>query len=163
MLTSESVIAVLQERVRQRRQEGKYPPGLEQQLEAEFRNIMEVIHRGSDVLGNAQQLLDQCNEEIQNLTKATSTKSRVPGFGIVHWVIGKLIGRQTSAIRIQVRHTLETQQHLLELLLKQLEIQQGSDVRVLNQLRHAMQDRLMMIDVLAQSVLDLEQKVSKGS
>lgn len=149
--------------MRQRRQEGKYPPGLEQQLEAEFTNIMEVIHRGNDVLGNVRRLLDQCNEEIQNLTRTTPTKSRVPGFGIVHWVIGKLIGRQTSSIRIQVRRTLETQQQVLELLLKQLEIQQGSDVRVLNQLRHAMQDRLMMIDVLAQSVIDLEQKVSKGS
>jgi hypothetical protein len=58
---------------------------------------------------------------------------------------------------------LETQQDVLELLLKQLEIQQGTDVRVLNQLSHAMQDRLMMIDALAQSVIELERKVTKGS
>jgi hypothetical protein len=58
---------------------------------------------------------------------------------------------------------LETQQQVLELLLKQLEIQQGTDVRVLNQLSHAMQDRLMMIDVLAQSVIELERKVSEDS
>jgi hypothetical protein len=62
-----------------------------------------------------------------------------------------------------VRATLETQQQVLELLLKQLEIQQGTDVRVLNQLSHAMQDRLMMIDVLAQSVIELERKVSEDS
>jgi hypothetical protein len=92
-----------------------------------------------------------------------SAKSRIPGFGIVHWVIGKFVGRQTAAITLRVRTTLETQQDVLELLLKQLEIQQGTDVRVLNQLSHAMQDRLMMIDALAQSVIELERKVAKGS
>jgi hypothetical protein len=163
MVTSESVIAVLRERVNQRRLEGKYPPGLEQQLEAEFKNIMDVVHRGNDVLGNVQALLNQCKQEIENLSKPIPAKSRVPGFGIVHWVIGKIVGRQTFAITSRVRQTLETQQQVLELLLKQLEIQHGADVRVLNQLSHAMQDRVMMIDALAQSVIELEQKVSKGS
>jgi hypothetical protein len=163
MVTSESVIAVLQDRVRQRRLEGKYPPGLEQQLEAEFKNIMDVVHRGNDVLGSVEALLNQCKKEIETLTEPVSAKSRIPGFGLVHWVINKLVGRQTFAVTSRVRRTLETQQQVLELLLKQLEIQQGADVRVLNQLSHAMQDRVMMIDVLAQSVIELEQKVSKGS
>jgi hypothetical protein len=163
MVTSESVIAVLQERVHQRRMEGKYPHGLEQQLEAEFKNIMEVVHRGNDVLGNVQALLTQCKREIENLNQPVPARSRIPGFGLIHWIISKIVGRQTSAVANRVRQTLETQQQVLELLLRQLEIQQGSDVRMLNQLSHAMQDRLMMIDVLAQSVIELEQKVSKGS
>lgn len=163
MTTSAEIIAELERRVAQRRQEGKYPVGLEQQLEAEFKAIMDVVHRGNDVLGDVRQLLDRCREELTSLQKPVSAKSRIPGFGLVHWVIGKLVGRQTAAITLRVRATLETQQDVLELLLKQLEIQQGTDVRVLNQLSHAMQDRLMMIDALAQSVIELERKVAKGS
>lgn len=163
MVTSEEVISRLKERVHHRRQEGKYPVGLEQQLEAEFKNIMDVVHRGTDVLGDVQRLLDQCKSELSSFEKPISTKSRIPGFSLVHVAIGKIIGRQTVGISSRVRATLETQQEVLELLLKQLEIQQGTDVRVLNQLSHAMQDRLMMIDVLAQSVIELERKVSEDS
>lgn len=163
MTTSAEIIEELERRVAQRRQEGKYPVGLEQQLEAEFKAIMDVVHRGNDVLGDVRQLLDRCREELASLEKPVSAKSRVPGFGLIHWIIGKLVGRQTAAITLRVRVTLETQQEVLELLLKQLEIQQGTDVRVLNQLSHAMQDRLMMIDALAQSVIELERKVAKGS
>lgn len=163
MLNSEDVVALLQARVHQRRQEGKYPVGLEEQLEAEFKNIMEVVHRGNDVLGDVQNLLARCRQELAELEKPVSSKSRIPGFGVVHWLIRKLVGRQTAAVTSRVRRTLETQQEVLELLLKQLEIQQGTDVRVLNQLSHAMLDRLMMIDVLAQSVIELERKFAKGS
>jgi hypothetical protein len=121
------------------------------------------VHRGDDVLGTVEQLLANCRSDLRKITDPVSSKSRVPGFGLIHWVLAKLIGRQTSAITARVRATLETQQQVLELLRRQLEIQQGSDVRILNQLSHAMLDRLMMIDVLAQSVIELEQKVSKGS
>ena len=163
MTTSTEIIAELERRVAQRRQEGKYPVGLEQQLEAEFKAIMDVVHRGTDVLGDVRQLLDRCREELASLQSPVSAKSRIPGFGLIHLLIGKLVGRQTAAITLRVRATLETQQEVLELLLKQLEIQQGTDVRVLNQLSHAMQDRLMMIDALAQSVIELERKVAEGS
>ena len=163
MTTSNEIIDELERRVAQRRQEGKYPIGLEQQLEAEFKAIMDVVHRGTDVLGDVQQLLERCRTELLNLETPISAKSRIPGFGLVHLVIGKLVGRQTAEISSRVRATLETQQEVLELLLKQLEIQQGTDVRVLNQLSHAMQDRLMMIDALAQSVIELERKVAQGS
>lgn len=163
MTTSKEIIDELERRVSQRRQEGKYPVGLEQQLEAEFKAIMDVVHRGNDVLGGVSQLLLQCRTELESLEKPVSAKSRIPGFALIHWIIGKLVGRQTAAITLRVRTTLETQQKVLELLLKQLEIQQGTDVRVLNQLSHAMQDRLMMIDALAQSVIELERKVAEGS
>lgn len=163
MVSSEKVIEALQERVHQRRQEGKYPPGLEQQLEAEFKAIMDVVHRGDDVLGTVEQLLNTCRQELAVLTTPVSSKSRIPGLFVLHWIIGKLVGRQTAAVTARVRTTMEAQQQVLELLLRQLQIQQGTDVRVLNQLSHAMLDRLMMIDVLAQSVVELEQKVSKES
>ena len=163
MTTSEEVIAQLEARVAQRRQEGKYPVGLEQQLEAEFKNIMDVVHRGNNVLDDVSTLLRQCRVDVENLTQPIPNKSRIPGFGLIHALIGKLVGRQTSAVSHRVQATLETQQQVIELLLKQLEIQQGTDVRVLNQLSHAMQDRLMMIDVLAESIVELERKVAKGS
>lgn len=163
MTTSTEIIAELENRVARRRQEGKYPVGLEQQLEAEFKSIMDVVHRGNDVLGDVKFLLDRCRDELASLQEPVSAKSRIPGFALIHWVIGKLVGRHTTAITLRIRATLETQQEVLELLLKQLEIQQGTDVRVLNQLGHAMQDRLMMIDALAQSVLELERKVAEGS
>lgn len=160
MTTSNDIINTLKARVEQRRHEGKYPVGLEEQLEAEFKAIMDVVHRGDDVLGSVEALLVQCKSELEKLTNPVSSTSRIPGLGIVHWLIGKLVGRQTSAVTIRVRAALETQQQVLELLLRQLKIQQGTDVRVLNQLSHAMLDRLMMIDVLAQSVVELEHKIA---
>jgi hypothetical protein len=163
MTTSAEVIAQLEARVAQRRQEGKYPIGLEQQLEAEFKAIMAVVHRGDNVLDDVKQLVEQSNRQVDLLNAPISHKSRIPGFGFVHRLIGKIVGRQTSAIAMRVQNTLELQQKVIELLLKQLEIQQGTDVRVLNQLSHAMQDRLMMIDVLAESIVELERKVAKGS
>jgi len=163
MTTSEEIVDELRRRVTQRRQEGKYPVGLERQLEAEFKNIMDVVHRGTDVLGEVERLLDQCRSELLNLQRPISAKSRFPGFALVHWVIGKIVGRQIVGISSRVQVSLETQQAVLELLLKQLEIQQGNDVRVLNQLSHAMKDRLMMVDVLAQAVIELERKVSRDS
>ena len=163
MTTSTEILAELERRVAIRRQEGRYPIGLEQQMEAEFKTIMDVVHRGTDVLGDVQRLLERCRGELSVFENPISSKSRIPGFAIVHLLIGKFVGRQTAGISARVRATLETQQEVLELLLKQLEIQQGTDVRVLNQLSHAMQDRLMMVDALAQSVIELERKVAKGS
>lgn len=160
MTSTNDVLAEIEARVAARRQEGKYPIGLEEQLEAEFRNILEVVHRGENVLGDIQKLLDECRQDIEKLNGRVSSKSRIPGFGIVHFVIGKLVGRQTTSLAIQVKQTLEKQEQILELMFRQFEIQQGTDVRVLNQLSRAIQDRIMMIDVLAESVLELEKKVS---
>ena len=163
MTTSAEVIAQLEARVAQRRQEGKYPVGLEQQLEAEFKAIMEVVHRGNNVLDDVSALLVRSESLVEDLNAPVSARSRIPGFGLVHKLIGKLVGRQTSEIARRVQETLDVQQQIIEKLTKQLEIQQGTDVRVLNQLSHAMQDRLMMIDVLAEAVVELERKVAKGS
>jgi hypothetical protein len=163
MTTSAEVIAQLEARVAQRRQEGKYPIGLEQQLEAEFKAIMAVVHRGDNVLDDVKHLVEQCERQVKLLNAPISHKSRIPGFGLVHRLIGLIVGRQTSEIAARVQSTLDLQQQVITLLMKQLEIQQGTDVRVLNQLSHAMQDRLMMIDVLAESIVELERKVAKGS
>lgn len=137
--------------------------GLEQQLEAEFKAIMDVVHRGNNVLDDVNSLLQHSERLVAQLNAPVSNHSRIPGFGLVHKLIGKLVGRQTSQVALRVQETLDVQQSIIEMLAKQLEIQQGTDVRVLNQLSHAMQDRLMMIDVLAESIVELERKVAKGS
>ena len=50
MVDLNAVISDLKKRVERGRAEGRYPPGLEQQLDAEFAAILEVVHRGDNSL-----------------------------------------------------------------------------------------------------------------
>jgi hypothetical protein len=51
----------------------------------------------------------------------------------------------------------------LILVEKQLTQQRETDSRVMKQLEHAVMDRILMVDVLAEAVLELERKVGPGT
>ena len=163
MTTSEEVLAELRKRVQARRQEGKYPPDLERQLEAEFAAILEVVHRGEDEVDHIAHLINELRIEILSLNGLISPQSRIPGASVIHRGIGKLVSRQTRGVAQQTQHALQRQLDLLDLVQKQLRAQRDADVRVLHQLETAMRDRLMMVDALAESVLELERKLESDS
>jgi hypothetical protein len=77
--------------------------------------------------------------------------------------VGKLVGRQTRGVAQQTQVALQRQLDVIDLIQKQLRAQRDSDVRVLHQVETAIRDRLMMIDALAESVLELERKASARS
>lgn len=161
MSASDDIIVVLQQRVDQRRREGRYPVGLEQQLQAEFDAIMSVVHADADVLDQIAEMLEGARQGVGELRRPIPLRSRIPGLFLVHWVMGKLVRRHVSVLADRMASTLEMQQQALDLMRRQLEIQRGADSRVLNQLGHAMHDRLMMIDVLAEAIVNIESKVDR--
>lgn len=162
MTTSTELIDELERRVAQRRQEGKYPVGLEQQLEAEFKAIIDVVHRGTDMVGELTLLLEEAQKKVNVLNGLISPKSRIPFGSIYHRIVGRLFGHHTRGVANQAREALEMQMRALELIRLQMQQQRDNDARILNQLGHAMRDRLMMVDVLAEAVVELERKVSLG-
>jgi len=163
MTTSEEVLTELRRRVENRRQEGKYPPDLERQLEAEFAAILEVVHRGEDEVDHIAHLVAVLRQEVSALNGLISTQSRFPGGRAYHRIVGKLVGRQTRGVAQQTQVALQRQLDVIDLIQKQLRAQRDADVRVLNQVETAIRDRLMMIDALAESVLELERRASAWS
>lgn len=161
-MNSEEVIAELRRRVAERRAAGKYPPGLEQQLTAEFDAIMSVVHRGGDSVDEISRSIEQLRREIEHVNGLIIPDSRIPGGGIYHRLVGRLVGRQTRGVATQVREALRTALATLELMRRQLQEQRDADSRVLNQVTHLTLDRLMMIDVLAEAVVELERKAAQG-
>lgn len=161
MTTSAEIISELERRVAQRRQEGKYPPGLEAQLEAEFKAITDLVHRGNDSLPQLQTLLDETRTRLEALDAILVPRSHFPVKPTVMRVLNRVTGRRRRAITDNVRGVLETNVKMLEMVHEQLRQQRDYDVRQLNQLTHAMQDRLMMVDVLAEAVLELENKMAR--
>lgn len=162
MTTSEEVLDELRRRVEIRRQEGKYPPGLEQQLEAEFVAILEVVHRGKDEVEHIAHEITRLRDEINSLNGVVTAQSRIPGGSLFHRFVGKIVGRQTRGLAQQTQEALRRQLDLLELFQKQFRVQRDADTRVLHQLEGAIRDRLMMIDALTEAVLELERKASSG-
>lgn len=159
MGTSEEVLNELHRRVNRRRQEGKYPTGLEDQLEAEFKSILEVVHRGQDEVERICHLIEELRASLVMLNGVTSPESRIPGGKLFHRTIARLVARQTRGVAQQTQLAITRQLDVLDLVAKQLRAQRDADVRVLHQLEHAMMDRLMMVDALAEAIIELERKV----
>ena len=132
-MDTEKVLAEIYSRVAQRRQEGRYPAGMEQQLSAEFDAIIAVVHRGDDTV-------DDFDTVIKALEEVVNSKEDSQSDG-----------------------QLELIAQALRLIQKQLLQQKETDARVMKQLEHAVMDRILMVDVLAEAVLELERKVGPGA
>jgi hypothetical protein len=155
-MDTEKVLAEINSRVAQRRQEGRYPVGLEQQLSAEFDAILSVVHRGDDTIGEIRRITKLLSEDLGGVNSWQDTQSRIPGISFVHKLVRKLSRRHTQ-------RALDLIEEALILVEKQLTQQRETDSRVMKQLEHAVMDRILMVDVLAEAVLELERKVGPGT
>ena len=153
---NEEILRELTRRVEKRRQEGRYPIGLEQQLSAEFDAILSVVHRGDDTISRIHFALSQLAEDLSGQNGGVDTQSRLPGVSIVHKLFRKLSLRHT-------RRALRLIEESLTLIEKQLLQQRETDSRVMKQLEHVVMDRILMVDVLAEAVLELERKAGSGT
>lgn len=161
-MNSAETVAELRRRVAERRAEGKYPLGLEQQLSAEFDAIMQVVHRGGDSIVELNLAIDTLSEQIEKVNGLIAPDSRFPGGRLYHRLTGRLVGRHTRGVAEQVREVLRGNLEVLRIVRRQLQQQRDTDGRVLNQVTHLMLDRLLMIDVLAQAVMEMERKAGQG-
>ena len=156
MVNNEAVLRELAKRVELRRQQGRYPIGLEQQLSAEFEAILSVVHRGDDTISEIHRVSRLLTDDLNGLNSIHDTKSRIPGIVFVHRILRRLSLRHT-------RRALVLIEEIVALIEKQLTQQRETDSRVMKQLEHVVMDRILMVDVLAEAVLELERKVGPGT
>ena len=163
MTTTQQLLDEIKRRVAERRQSGQYPPGLEEQLDAEFKAILEVVHRGSDTIAEIDTVLNRLRGQLEDLDREPSIRSRTFVGRLVHRMSVRIFGRAVRETRQTVRSVLLLNVQALELMRLQLVQQRGDDARILNKIEHAVMDRILMVDVLTEAVLELESKVGRGT
>ena len=158
----DAVLAEIRTDVARRRAEGSYPPGLENELEAEFRNILALTSRGETA--RQQELLEligQMQEGLRNLSGLTVADSRIPGGSIVHRVIRRLIARHTMGIADQVRRTAEPMARIVEIVAEESAGREDADRRMVVALSKHVLDRVAVVDHLALLSAELEARIGR--
>lgn len=145
MSLENSVQEELQRRVAENRQLGRYPLGLEEQLEADFKAIMEVVHGSEDFEGFRTGELASLRDDLKTLKESLSTmRSRKP----------------RAQIEDQLIELMERCVLVIETAHKEIAQIREEDTRVLRKMNSFILDRLVMVDVLAQAVVELERKLN---
>jgi hypothetical protein len=155
----DDVVALLQRRVAARRASGDYPPGLEEQLEAEYAVIMAGMHRGeltTEELGRRVAAVEHTAAAVRALD---DTGSRVPGGSVVHTAASRVVARHTNQLAdslrqlgIDVARALHEIHHLID-------EQRHADERQLSEVISSVLDRLAVVDHLADAVLQIERRL----
>lgn len=157
----EQIIEELKRRVIERRAAGDYPVGLEAELEAEFKAILALTHRGRDQIEVLRDKTEALSMSIKRVTGVSPTKSRLPGGQAVHRVISKLTRRQVAGLADQFRQALADVESILASIVDQLEEQRLSDDRQMNKLANSVLDRIVVVDQLAVMVVELERRLNE--
>ena len=156
----DAILEGIRDEVARRRAAGLYPPGLEQELQAEFDHILSFTHRGdtakSDELGS---LLECLRQNIHNLSGLTPSTSRIPGVSIFHRVIRRLIARHTIGLATQARNVDQTVLRVVEILTEEVTAREDADRRMVAALSKHVLDRIAVVDHLAMIVGELEIKI----
>lgn len=154
-----SIQEELQRRVAENRQLGKYPLGLEQQLEADFKSIMEVVHgrEGQLFIGEPEvEHLGQMIEVLQDRISSLREDRRVKKLSKKDLGASALID-----LAELTSEALEKCMVLVQSMEAEIRKIREEDTRVLRKINHTVLDRLVMVDVLAQAVVDLERQLSE--
>lgn len=161
----ESALARIEEKVRQRRMSGEYPPGLESQLDRHFREFQANVHRSVST-----EPLDTALVSLRDWPGFSTARIKyttaVPGGSLVHRIMGKLARRQTEAMMSQSQeHADRVSTVLAELVqLSRLAAAQADNMPLaLRESLSAMHDRLAELDELAVRVRALETRLDSVS
>lgn len=153
----------VQARVQRKRQSGDYPVGLEEQLEAEFRAILEVTHRGTHDLSHLHKSLSDLQSMVNQIRTTGDSSSRLPGGSLVHRLFRRLLRRHSTAITQDIQRVFRQVDGVLNELYKALEAQRRHDERLLNDVLGGVLDRLAVIDSLALTLPEIERKLLSQS
>lgn len=155
----DELVDKLQERVATRRAMGDYPPGLEEQLEAEFKLIMDAVHRPEINTGDLEQRIAAVTDATLALGSPPGLDSRLPGGRSMHKTAGRVVERHTSVLTEHVRTLGRDIVGALQEVRRLIEMQNEADERQLYEVVSAVLDRVAVIDHLADAVLNLERRV----
>lgn len=155
----DELVRTLQARVAQRRAAGEYPPGLEEQLEAEFEQIMKAVHRHELDTDELRRRVDVVGEATSYVSAEPRLESRVPGGSTVHTAAARLVRRHTSTLAESVRGMGNEITRALQEVQRLIEAQREADQRQLADVVASVIDRIALLDHLADAVIVLEQRV----
>ena len=162
-MTSEIQMAELLQRIHnqidERRAAGLYPPGLEQQLEREFAEIMSSTNRRYFASKDLQVELRHLEEAFDRLSGQISPRSRIPGISLVHRLVGKITKRQVLGLTAQIRDVESLVVVVLKMLGEFAESQEAADSRVVRELSQHVLDRVAVVDHLAILTSELETRI----
>ena len=97
----------IQARVKERRDSGEYPPGLEEELDRHYRQVSDNLHGTSDSLRDAANKIDHARAASGFAVERISYASRSPAGEFAHRVVGKATIRQTQGM-LQQLHDFST-------------------------------------------------------
>ena len=153
------ILNEIRENVRVRRAAGLYPPGLEQQLEREFAEILSSTNRRYFASKNLQEQLRLLEDAFGRLSGQISPRSRIPGVSLVHRIIGKLAKRQVLGLTAQIRDVESIVVAVLKMLGEFAESQEAADNRIVRELSQHVLDRVAVVDHLAILTTELEARI----
>ena len=110
---NEDLVARLHARVEERRANGEYPEGLEDQLDEHFRRV--VFHRVEPRSGALQTALDHLDSATFDPTDIAAD-SGMPGGAVLHKAINKAMLRQRQTILDQCSQFADAVREALHLL-----------------------------------------------
>jgi hypothetical protein len=153
------LLGKIRSQVGERRAAGLYPPGLEQQLEREFAEIMSSTNRRYFASNELQVQLRHLEESFVRLSGQISTQSRIPGISLMHRLLGKMTKRQVLGLTAQIRDVESLVIIVLKMLGEFAESQEAADSRVVRELSQHVLDRVAVVDHLAILTTELEARV----
>lgn len=159
MIPDNSIQEELQRRVAEYRQLGKYPVGLEEQLEADFKAIMEVVHgrEGQLFIGEPEvEHLGQMITALHDRIDLMRNSSQVSRLSKKDAGAGELVDLAELTCEALGKCMILVQS--MEAEIRKI---REEDTRVLRKLNHTILDRLVMVDVLAHAVVEIERRLSE--
>jgi hypothetical protein len=157
----DELLGQIRNQVELRRASGLYPPGLEQQLEREFAEIMSSTNRRYFASKDLTTQITHLESALERLSGRTPSRSRVPGLSLVHRVVEKLTKRQVLGLTAQVRDVESLVIVVLKMLGEFAESQETADSRVVRELSQHVLDRVSVVDHLAILTTELEARIRK--
>jgi hypothetical protein len=154
-----AILQQIKNRIDEKRLSGSYPPGLEQQLEREFAEIMSSTNRRYFASKELQLQLSDLELVFAKLSGRVSTQSRIPGASLIHLVFSKISKRQILGVTAQVREVEAQVLVVLKMLGEFAQSQEEADSRVVRELSQHVLDRVSVVDHLAILTTDLESRI----
>ena len=115
----DALVAELRARVEQRRRQGVYPPGLEDDLDQHFRRI--AGHRVIPDFSAVEQALAAMRAKAAFSANRVPAGSGIPGGQYVHRLLAKLMRRQAEGILAQVQEFADAVHDAMQAMLNAME------------------------------------------
>ena len=153
------ILSEINRTIELRRIAGDYPPGLEQQLEREFAEIISLTNRRYFSNVELESQIDELQNLFTLLSGQTSVRSRIPGATLLHRLSKFMTKRQILGLTEQIRRVEFQTLVVLRSLAQFAKTQEDTDARLVRELSQHVLDRISVVDHLSIVVTELESRL----